>query len=182
MCVFSTSNLGSSSGTFQGSTNVLVCITNDTSYFSCSCITYTSTLFVKQSETQGLPRAIYVLPDGLWIWSCSRRPGPVLSSAALCHPLSIRPDTNFVLQSRWTHQTPGLAFVLTYILSAVLCFAVGIMLAYHIWTISLGETSVEGQDHEVYRKVAKSRGDVSLWYIPALSIVLKTLSGIREFV
>jgi len=59
----------------------------------------------------------------------------------------------------WEHHVPMLAFILTYILSAVLCLSVGIMLAYHLWTIASGETSVEAQDHEIYRKVAKSRGE-----------------------
>lgn len=34
------------------------------------------------------------------------------------------------------------------------------MLAYHLWGIAHGETSVEGQDHDIYRKVAKERGEV----------------------
>jgi len=54
-----------------------------------------------------------------------------------------------------------LIYILMYILSAVLCLAVGIMLSYHLWTVASGETSVESQDHDVYRDVAKSRGDVS---------------------
>ncbi|KAF8875519.1 DHHC palmitoyltransferase-domain-containing protein [Infundibulicybe gibba] len=59
----------------------------------------------------------------------------------------------------WTYYTPMLAFVLIYILSGVLCFAVGIMLSFHLWGVACGETSVEAQDHEVYRKVAKSRDE-----------------------
>lgn len=47
-----------------------------------------------------------------------------------------------------------------YILSVVLCLAVGIMGGYHLWSIAQGETSVEAQDHEVYRKKAKERGEV----------------------
>ena len=35
------------------------------------------------------------------------------------------------------------------------------MLCYQLWTVSCGETSVEAQDHDVYRNVAKSRGEVS---------------------
>ena len=35
------------------------------------------------------------------------------------------------------------------------------MCSWQVWSISVGETSVEGQDHDVYRNVAKSRGDVS---------------------
>jgi len=44
-----------------------------------------------------------------------------------------------------------------YILSIVLCLAVGVMGGYHLWSTSHGETSVEAQDHEVYRKRAKER-------------------------
>jgi palmitoyltransferase len=59
---------------------------------------------------------------------------------------------------------PQLPFILTYILSIVLCLAVGIMLLWHLWGVCKGETSVEAQDHDVYRNVAKQRGDVSLPY------------------
>jgi len=59
----------------------------------------------------------------------------------------------------WPHFMPQLAFILIYILSIVLCIAVGIMLTWHLWSVSIGETSVEGQDHNVYRNVAKQRGD-----------------------
>lgn len=34
------------------------------------------------------------------------------------------------------------------------------MLSYHLWGVASGETSVEGQDHDVYRNLAKSRGEV----------------------
>lgn len=50
-------------------------------------------------------------------------------------------------------------FLLTYILAAVMCFAVTVMGAWHIWSIACGETSVEAQDHEHYRKMAKRRGE-----------------------
>lgn len=50
-------------------------------------------------------------------------------------------------------------FLLTYILSAVLCFAVAVMGAWHIWSVASGETSVEAHDHDHYRKVAKRRGE-----------------------
>lgn len=71
---------------------------------------------------------------------------------------------------------PQLPFILIYILSVVLCIAVSIMLSWHLWSICKGETSVEGQDHEVYRNVAKQRGDVSL--PPRLSSVFPYLSSI----
>lgn len=58
------------------------------------------------------------------------------------------------------------------------------MLMYHLWTIAAGETSVEGQDHDVYRKVAKSRGEVRYQeeglQLP-LTIVLFILD-VRQFV
>ncbi|KAG6845259.1 hypothetical protein H0H87_011994 [Tephrocybe sp. NHM501043] len=60
----------------------------------------------------------------------------------------------------WEHRVPQLAYIIIYLLSAVLCLAVGIMLSYHVWSISWGETTVEGQDHEVYTRKAKSRGEV----------------------
>ncbi|KAF9243377.1 DHHC palmitoyltransferase-domain-containing protein [Melanogaster broomeanus] len=44
----------------------------------------------------------------------------------------------------WTHPLPQLCFILSYILSVVM---------------SRGETSVEAQDHEVYRNIAKGRGE-----------------------
>jgi len=52
---------------------------------------------------------------------------------------------------------------MSYMLSIVLCLAVFIMLLWHIWSISKGETSVEAQDHEIYRKIAKERGEVSVF-------------------
>ncbi|KAE9388068.1 hypothetical protein BT96DRAFT_1075731 [Gymnopus androsaceus JB14] len=54
-------------------------------------------------------------------------------------------------------------YILEYILSGVLCFAVGIMLMFQLWTISHGETSVESQDNDHYGRIAKSRGEVSLY-------------------
>ena len=53
-------------------------------------------------------------------------------------------------------------FAMVYILSAVLCFAVGVMLSYHLYEIIYGETSVEAQDNEVYRRQAKERNEVNL--------------------
>lgn len=59
----------------------------------------------------------------------------------------------------WTHAIPAFCFLMSYMLSIVLCLAVFIMLLWHIWSISKGETSVEAQDHEIYRKIAKERGE-----------------------
>ncbi|KAG6374425.1 hypothetical protein JVT61DRAFT_4462 [Boletus reticuloceps] len=53
---------------------------------------------------------------------------------------------------------------MSYILAGVMCFAVLIMLLWHIWGIVRGETSVEAQDHKVYQKNAKERGEVRKVY------------------
>jgi len=55
---------------------------------------------------------------------------------------------------------PELMYLMTFILSLVLCFAVGVMLIYHLYGISHGETSVEAQDHDEYRRKARGRGEV----------------------
>ncbi|KAI0091076.1 zf-DHHC-domain-containing protein [Irpex rosettiformis] len=59
----------------------------------------------------------------------------------------------------WIHRVPEVAFLLIYILAAVLFLAVTIMASYHIYGIACGETSVESQDNEYYRKMAKGRGE-----------------------
>ncbi|KAJ7759461.1 hypothetical protein DFH07DRAFT_1023886 [Mycena maculata] len=59
----------------------------------------------------------------------------------------------------WPHHVPQIAFVLEYILAVVMFLAVGIMCSYHLWTIAHGETTVESHDHEVYRRIAKSRDE-----------------------
>jgi len=59
----------------------------------------------------------------------------------------------------WLHHVPELAFLLVYILAVVMSLAVTIMSSYHLWGIACGETSVESQDHEHYRYVAKGRGE-----------------------
>ncbi|KAH0833003.1 hypothetical protein J3R83DRAFT_11986 [Lanmaoa asiatica] len=55
---------------------------------------------------------------------------------------------------------PQFCFIISYILSAVICMAVLIMLLWHLWGVARGETSVEAQDHAVYRKIAEERGEV----------------------
>jgi len=62
----------------------------------------------------------------------------------------------------WTHRVPSVLFLLTYIISVVLCLAVGIMLMYHLGSIAMGVTSVEAHDHEEYRKQARARGEAFL--------------------
>lgn len=45
-----------------------------------------------------------------------------------------------------------------------MCLAVGTMLAWQLWSVAVAETAVESYDHEHYRKVATSRGEVCLKY------------------
>ena len=51
-------------------------------------------------------------------------------------------------------------FGMVYVLSVVLCLAVGVMLIYHLTLIAYGETSVEAQDNDVYLRQAKERNEV----------------------
>jgi len=59
----------------------------------------------------------------------------------------------------WVHTMPRIFFVVSYLLSVVMCIAVLSMLLWHLWGVGRGETSVEAQDHAVYRKIAKTRGE-----------------------
>ena len=65
----------------------------------------------------------------------------------------------------WPHATPSVVFTLIYILSVVMCFAVGAMCSWHLWSVCKAETSVETHDHAVYRKAAKERGEVCLYFL-----------------
>ncbi|KAH9481150.1 Palmitoyltransferase ZDHHC16B [Psilocybe cubensis] len=68
-------------------------------------------------------------------------------------------DSIGVSYKPWDHHVPEIMFAMMYILSIVLCFAVGVMLSYHLYGISWGETTVEAQDHDEYRKKAKARNE-----------------------
>jgi len=48
-------------------------------------------------------------------------------------------------------------FSLIYILCVVIGFAITFMLAFHFWGVLNGETSVEAQDHDSYRRRAAER-------------------------
>ncbi|TFY63891.1 hypothetical protein EVG20_g6140 [Dentipellis fragilis] len=61
--------------------------------------------------------------------------------------------------SEWAYHVPAVLYMVMYMLSVVMCLAVGTMLAWHLWSVAQGETSVENHDHEHYRKVAKTRGE-----------------------
>ncbi|PIL35325.1 hypothetical protein GSI_02050 [Ganoderma sinense ZZ0214-1] len=59
----------------------------------------------------------------------------------------------------WPYFAPPMAFLLTFILSGVLCMAVTAMAGWHLFMVACGETSVESQDHEHYRRIAQQRGE-----------------------
>jgi palmitoyltransferase len=55
-----------------------------------------------------------------------------------------------------------IVFTIVYLVCIVMCLAVGTLLTWQLWSVSIGETAVESYDHEYYRKVATSRGEVCL--------------------
>jgi hypothetical protein len=60
--------------------------------------------------------------------------------------------------------------------------AVGIMCSYHLWTVAHGETTVESQDHEVYRKMAKARNEVRLCVFRTVFISQPTFQDLCQLV
>ncbi|THU83162.1 hypothetical protein K435DRAFT_690049, partial [Dendrothele bispora CBS 962.96] len=73
---------------------------------------------------------------------------------------------------------PVIAHLLTFILSCVLCFAVGIM-QVALWSVMKGETSVEAQDHQIYRKVALTKAFINSFDLVKMQN-LKLFFDIRE--
>ena len=63
-----------------------------------------------------------------------------------------------ILNEKWPYYTPQLAFVLIYIICIALGVAISAMLAWHLWLVIKGRTSVENHDASHYKKVAKKRG------------------------
>ncbi|KAJ7301186.1 zf-DHHC-domain-containing protein [Mycena albidolilacea] len=57
------------------------------------------------------------------------------------------------------HHVPQIVFILVYILAVVMALAVGIMCGFHLWTVAHGETTVESQDHDTYRRMTKARNE-----------------------
>jgi palmitoyltransferase len=123
---------------------------------SCMRVLTISSLVV----VQGIPRHCHLLSVRHGIQEGVRRTRRQLRRGFLVwfSPYDV---TDSLMQFAWPHHVPAVAFMLTYILSAVLCLAVGIMLMYHLWSIASGVTSVEAHDHEEYRKQARARGEVS---------------------
>lgn len=132
---------------------------------SCSCqlVIFTSISSFTQPTSQGISCRFNVLAGSPGFPSCCRCSWSHLRGQShVPSPCAQFPD--IPQQSDWKHHVPMMAYILIYILCVVLCFAVGIMFAYHLWTIASGETSVESQDHDVYRRVAKSRDEVSCFW------------------
>ena len=73
-------------------------------------------------------------------------------------------------------------FTLIYILACVLGFAVGIMVSWHLYGVSIGETSVESHDHEVYRQYAKERGTVRFLLISRSMYLIGVYEDVRKLV
>ncbi|OJT09976.1 hypothetical protein TRAPUB_13539 [Trametes pubescens] len=61
----------------------------------------------------------------------------------------------------WPYYAPPMMFMMIYILAVVLCLAVSAMAGWHLYMVASGETSVETQDHEQYRKIASQRGELA---------------------
>ena len=55
-------------------------------------------------------------------------------------------------------------------------FSILIMFGWHLWSIGQGETSVEVQDNDQYRKIARSRGQVRLSTISSENCVFSLTS------
>lgn len=64
-------------------------------------------------------------------------------------------------------------------MSCVIGFAIFIMFGWHLWSVGQGETSVEVQDNDQYRKIAKSRGQVCVSTVGEGAVFTFT---IKEFV
>ncbi len=121
------------------------------------------------------------LPSSLWMWfSCICRIYLIVGAfgfvafgwrqvfAALgWHDVRLSfstrnlPQSSYDEQAKWPYHVPEIAYILTFVLALVLGFAVTIMALWHLWTTAKGETSVESQDNEHYRYVARHRGEVS---------------------
>ncbi|KAI0036456.1 zf-DHHC-domain-containing protein [Vararia minispora EC-137] len=61
-------------------------------------------------------------------------------------------------EMHWNYYIPAIYFAITYILCLVMSFAVAVMLGWHLFSVSVGETAVEAHDHDTYRRIAKERG------------------------
>lgn len=91
------------------------------------------------------------------------------------------PNSSLMFSQEWPYHVPQVAFLLIYILAGVIGLALVFMGGYHLWSAAVGETSVESQDHDVYRRMAKRRGDVCAAHVHS-DLMTDTVSVIREFI
>ena len=84
------------------------------------------------------------------------------------------------VQKPWGHYTPEFVYVTEFALSCVIGFAILIMFGWHLWSVGQGETSVEVQDNDQYRKIARSRGQVRGSIIAGEDSIFSSI--IKEFV
>ena len=81
---------------------------------------------------------------------------------------------------QWPYYTPQLAFMLIYIVCIALGIAIGAMLAWHLWLVIKGQTTVESHDANYYKKVATKRGGATLSSLPIHCSGDSSCRGIRE--
>jgi len=115
----------------------------DATYASCRVYLVTSTFCFSALGYRQLFESVGVMSDVSLFMLCN------LSSDA---------------KQGWHYNVPKIMYAMIYILSVVLCLAVGAMLAYHLWGITSGATLVESEDHEEYCRKYKERGEVSFQF------------------
>lgn len=76
----------------------------------------------------------------------------VLGYKHFCISLEYKPE--------WPAMTPPIVYTLMWVLSVALGLAVPMLLFWHIYLISRGETSIEGHDNDYFAKKAKERNMV----------------------
>ena len=67
-----------------------------------------------------------------------------------------------IIQYVWPSRIPAPLFLMTYILSAVMCFCIAVMAGHHMYQVAKAETSVEGEEFVYLRKECQKRGRVCL--------------------
>jgi len=92
----------------------------------------------------------------------------------IAQPLTDEPN------KKWPYYTPKLAFMLIYIMSIALGVAIGAILAWHLWLIMTGQTTVENHDASHYRGVAKKRGGATVSLCVSIPRLISCCRGIRQ--
>lgn len=137
--------------------NQCVGIYNERHFVLFMCVAPDSTSRALKTALQGLPCTC-----NLVLCYCRLLSGMgcswLLAPGVLAHQCTGRSLTCYGAQ--WPHTSPAVAFILSYILCLAIGLAVAIMFVWALWGVAVGETSVESQDFEYYRRVAKERGEV----------------------